>query len=91
MEPEVLEDRKDVRSLLGGIGFKKARYDLNYSATVVMDLSPPEDELLDRMSGRSKKGKTTRYNHQRANRKGVEVIEPGPRTSSGPSTRFIPG
>ena len=78
VEPEVLEDRKEVRSLLGGIGFKKARYDLNYSATVVMDLSPPEEELLDRMSGRSKKGKTTRYNINVANRKGVEVIEPGP-------------
>ena len=77
IEPEVLEDRAELRSLFGKIGFRKARYDLNYSATVVMDLDAPEDELLDRMSGKSKKGKTTRYNINVANRKGVEVIEPG--------------
>ena len=76
IEPEVPDERLDVKALLDDLGFRKARYDLNFSTTVVMDLSPSEEELLDRMSGKGKKGKTTRYNINLARRKGVEVYEP---------------
>jgi peptidoglycan pentaglycine glycine transferase (the first glycine) len=70
IEPEVLEEREDVKSLLGDIGFCKARYDLNLKTTLVVDLSLPEEELLARMKGK------TRYNVRLAARKGVEVTEP---------------
>jgi len=70
IEPEVLEEREDVKSLLGDIGFCKARYDLNLKTTLVVDLSLPEKELLARMKGK------TRYNVRLAARKGVEVTEP---------------
>jgi peptidoglycan pentaglycine glycine transferase (the first glycine) len=70
IEPEVLEQQKDVKDLLGEIGFHKARYDLNLKTTLVADLSLPEEELLARMKGR------TRYNVRLAARKGVEVVEP---------------
>jgi peptidoglycan pentaglycine glycine transferase (the first glycine) len=76
IEPEVLKERGDVKRHLQALGFRNARYDLNFSTTIVMDLSPSEGELLDRMSGKSKKGKTTRYNINLANRRGVEVYEP---------------
>jgi peptidoglycan pentaglycine glycine transferase (the first glycine) len=70
IEPEVLERHKDVKALLGGIGFRKARYDLNLKSTLVVDLSLPEEDLLERMKSR------TRYNVRLAARKGVEVAEP---------------
>jgi peptidoglycan pentaglycine glycine transferase (the first glycine) len=70
IEPEVLEEREDVKSLLGDMGFCKARYDLNLKTTLVVDLSLPEEELLARMKGK------TRYNVRLAARKGVEVTEP---------------
>ena len=70
IEPEVLEEQKDVKTLLGEIGFRKARYDLNLKTTLVVDLSLPEEELLARMKGK------TRYNARLAARKGVEVLEP---------------
>ena len=75
IEPEVLAEREDIREYLEALGFRDARYDLNFSNTVVLDLSPTEEELLDRMSAKSKKGKTTRYNINLANRNGVEVRE----------------
>ncbi|WP_047863795.1 lipid II:glycine glycyltransferase FemX [Rubrobacter aplysinae] len=71
IEPEVYDEREDVKKMLGGIGFEKARYDLNFDATILMDLDQPEDELMANMSG-----KTTRYNVRLAGRKGVEVREP---------------
>ena len=70
IEPEVVEGHKEVKAILDDIGFRKARYDLNFSTTVTMDLSPSEEELLARMKGK------TRYNARLAARKGVEVVEP---------------
>ncbi len=70
IEPEVREEQRDVKVILEGIGFRKARYDLNQKATMLVDLSPPEEELLARMKGK------TRYNVRLAARKDVEVSEP---------------
>lgn len=71
IEPEVYRERGEVMDMLGRLGFNKARYDLNFDETILMDLSPSEDELLSGMSG-----KNTRYNVRLASRKGVEVSEP---------------
>lgn len=70
IEPEVLEEQEGVKTLLGEIGFRKARYDLNLKTTLIVDLSRPEEELLSGM----KKG--TRYGVRRSAREGVEVIVP---------------
>jgi lipid II:glycine glycyltransferase (peptidoglycan interpeptide bridge formation enzyme) len=75
IEPEVPPERMDIKEHLQALGFRDARYDLNFSSTVFVDLSPSEEELLDKMSAKSKKGKTTRYNINLARRKGVEVSE----------------
>jgi peptidoglycan pentaglycine glycine transferase (the first glycine) len=77
IEPEVPPERMVVKEHLQVLGFRDARYDLNFSSTVFVDLSPSEEELLDKMSAKSKKGKTTRYNINLARRKGVEVSECG--------------
>jgi lipid II:glycine glycyltransferase (peptidoglycan interpeptide bridge formation enzyme) len=74
IEPEIRDERDDLRGMLEGFGFQKARYDLNFDATILMDLSPDEDGLFSNMSG--KKGKTTRYNIRRSAKEGVEVREP---------------
>jgi lipid II:glycine glycyltransferase (peptidoglycan interpeptide bridge formation enzyme) len=70
IEPEVLEQRKDVKTLLADTGFRKARYDINLKTTLVVDLSQPEEALLARMKSK------TRYNVRLAARKDVEVVEP---------------
>ncbi|HZB83182.1 MAG TPA: peptidoglycan bridge formation glycyltransferase FemA/FemB family protein [Rubrobacteraceae bacterium] len=70
IEPEVPEQNKDTKAILGNAGFRKARYDLNLKSTLVVDLSLPEKDLLARMKGK------TRYNVRLAARKGVEVVEP---------------
>ena len=70
IEPEVLEQQKDVKALLDRLGFYKARYDLNIKSTLVVDLKASEEDLLARMKSR------TRYNVRLAARKGVEVVEP---------------
>src|ERR671916_1729640 len=70
IEPEVLEQQKDVKAFLGELGFRKARYDLNMKTTLVVDLSLPEEDLLGRMKGK------TRYNVRLAAKKGVGVVEP---------------
>ena len=62
IEPEVLEQQKDVKALLGEIGFRKSRYDLNQKTTLVVDLNLPEEELLAKMKGK------TRYNVRLADR-----------------------
>lgn len=71
IEPEVYSERSGVRDALGRMGFTKARYDLNFDSTILMDLSPSEDKLLAGMSG-----KNTRYNVRLAGRRGVEMSEP---------------
>ncbi len=70
IEPEVLEQQKNVKDVLGEIGFRKARYDLNLKTTLIVDLSLPDAELLAKMKGR------TRYNVRLAAKKGIEVVEP---------------
>jgi len=70
IEPEVLEKQEYVKVLLGEIGFRKARYDLNQKTTMFVDLNHPEEDLLAGMKGK------TRYNTRLAARKGVEVVQP---------------
>jgi len=70
IEPEVLEREKNVKDVLGEIGFRKARYDLNLKTTLVVDLSLSEEKLLAKMKGK------TRYNVRLAAKKGIEVVEP---------------
>lgn len=71
IDPEVPTERAGVKELLYGIGFRGSRYHLNFRDTIIVDLSPSEEELLAGMGG-----KTTRYNVRLAGRKGVEVREP---------------
>ncbi len=71
IEPEVREGDSESKALLTEIGFRDARYALNFDTTVTVDLSPSEDELLARMR------KSTRYGVRKAAREGVEVVEPG--------------
>lgn len=74
IEPEVLKERGDVEEHLRMLGFRDARYDLNFSTTVVNDLSPSEDEIFANMTGT--KGRTTRKNIRVGIEKGVDFFEP---------------
>lgn len=69
IEPEVVEEQEDVRLLLAETGFVKARYDLQFKTTMIMDLAPSEEYILAAMKNK------TRYNIRLAARKGVTVVE----------------
>ncbi len=69
IDPEVLEEQTQVKALLAEIGFRKARYDLQFKTTMLVDLTPSEDQLLARMKSK------TRYNARLGTKKGVEVVE----------------
>ncbi len=71
IEPEVREEEKAAKGLLLRMGFQKFRWDLNYKTTMIVDLSPSEEDLLSNMKGK------TRYNVRLAARKGVRVEEDG--------------
>lgn len=63
VEPELLEGEYDLRKF----HLKKSSADLQFKATIMVDLSPSEDEIL---AGFKQK---TRYNIRYADRKGVSV------------------
>lgn len=69
IEPEVPEDRPDLKELLWDVGFRRFRWNVNHKATIAVDLSLPEEKLMSNM----KKG--TRYGVRRAAREGVEVVQ----------------
>lgn len=71
IEPEVSEEQANLKDLLSSIGFRKSRYDLNHRATLLVDLSLPEEEVLANMKGE------TRRSIRSSAKKGVEVVEPG--------------
>ena len=74
IEPEASRHEIEPKNTLEKIGFHHARYDLNFADTIVMDISPSEEGLMEGMTG--KKGKNTRYNIRVAGRKGVTVYRP---------------
>ncbi len=69
IEPEFFAQQEHVKALLDDIGFHKFRWDLHARATMAIDLSPSEEELMANMK------KDTRYGVRRAGREGVEVVE----------------
>lgn len=69
IEPEVLEVQSGVKSLLRGMGFRRANYDVQFKTTMTMDLSPPDEVLLARMKPK------TRYNIRLGMRKDLLITE----------------
>ena len=78
IEPEVRERETAVKDLLRDVGFGKARWNLQFKTTMVVDLSPPEEEVLARMKPK------TRYNIRLAERKGVKIVEDNSVEARGP-------
>lgn len=63
LEPELEEDQLDLQKL----GLVKASADLQFKATIMVDLDKPEEEIIDSFKQK------TRYNIRLAERKGVKV------------------
>lgn len=63
VEPEVEEGAIDLRSL----GFRKAKSDLQFKATIIVDISAPAEDLLASFKQK------TRYNIRLAEKKGVTI------------------
>ena len=68
IEPEVV-DGDPVTSLLPRLGYLQTSRTIQPRSTIVVDLSPPEDEILAAMKSK------TRYNIRLSERKGVTVRE----------------
>ncbi|MBA2362838.1 MAG: peptidoglycan bridge formation glycyltransferase FemA/FemB family protein [Chloroflexia bacterium] len=69
IEPEVLEEQTAVKAVLTDIGFEKFRWDLQFKTTMLVDLTPSEEELLAAMKSK------TRYNTRLGAKKGVRIVE----------------
>ena len=69
IEPEVLEEQEGTKEHLWALGFEKFRWNVNHKATLVVDLSQSEEDLLANMK------KSTRYGVRRAGKEGVEIVE----------------
>ncbi len=69
IEPEVLQARADIKALLSDIGFRRTRYDLQSKTTMVVDLEPAEEDILGRMTNK------TRNIIRSGAKKGIEVVE----------------
>ena len=69
IEPEVLEEQTAVKAVLSDIGFEKFRWDLQFKTTMLIDLTPSEEELLAAMKSK------TRYNTRLGAKKGVQIVE----------------
>lgn len=67
IDPDVRDDRKDVREALLHRGWRASREQIQFRNTLLIDLRRTDDELL--MAMKSK----TRYNVRLAKRRGVEV------------------
>jgi len=63
IEPELLEGQLD----LAKFGYQKAAWDLQFKATIIVDISPPEDQILSSFKQK------TRYNLNLARRRGIQV------------------
>ncbi|HZY65378.1 MAG TPA: peptidoglycan bridge formation glycyltransferase FemA/FemB family protein [Rubrobacteraceae bacterium] len=74
IEPEVQEQQEEVKHLRA-LGFQKFRWNVNHKATLVIDLTWPEEDLLANMK------KSTRYGVRRAAKEGVEVVEDNSRAA----------
>ena len=75
IEPEVREEQQDVKEHLRAFGFEKFRWNVNHKATLTIDLSQSEEDLMKNMK------KSTRYGVRRAGKEGVEVVEDNSRAA----------
>jgi peptidoglycan pentaglycine glycine transferase (the first glycine) len=70
-DPDVTVDRQDVREFLERRGWRASAEQIQFRNTMLIDLRPPEEALLEAMKGK------WRYNVRLAGRRGVEVVEGG--------------
>jgi peptidoglycan pentaglycine glycine transferase (the first glycine) len=71
IDPDVSAGRSDVTKVLQGRGWRASPEQIQFRNTMLVDLRPPEDELLGVMKSK------WRYNVRLAQRRGVEVIQGG--------------